>query len=176
MRFVSRPRLIGRPSLSRPDQAGQALVELAFILPMVLLLLLGVIEIGRYAYISILVGNAARAGALYGAQGFSFATINNPAITAAARNDFAANGFDPTTLTVDSFPTCGCDIGGTISVDTAGNCAPAPGGPPPPCAGNWAVTIHVTAHNNFSALFNYPGLPATLQLSSTALMRVSKKP
>lgn len=174
MRYYSKPRFNAHPS--RPDQAGQALVELAFILPAVLLLLLGVIEIGRYAYISILVGNAARAGALYGAQGFSKATINNAQITTAARNDFAANGLDSTTLTVDSFPTCGCDIGGTISVDNAANCDPSPGGPPPPCAGNWAVTIHVTAHHDFSALFNYPGLPATLTLSSTALMRVSKKP
>jgi len=172
MAFVSRLRFVTRRS--SPGQAGQALVELALVLPMVLLLLLGVIEIGRYAYIAILVGNAAHAGALYGAQGFSKATINNPDITTAARNDFASNGLDPTTLTVDSFPTCGCDIGGTISVDNAANCDP--NGTPAPCLGNWAVTIHVTAHNAYTGLFNYPGIPASLQLSSTASMRVSKKP
>jgi Flp pilus assembly protein TadG len=171
MGFGSRPRFVA--CRSYPNQAGQALVELALILPMVLLLLLGVIEIGRYAYISILVGNAAHAGALYGAQGFSKATINNPDITTAARNDFASNGLDSTTLTVDSFPTCGCDIGGTISVDTAANCDPTT---PPPCAGNWAVTIHVSAHHDYSALFNYPGIPSSLPLSSTAFMRVAKKP
>jgi Flp pilus assembly protein TadG len=173
MDFVSRLRFLKRRS--SPVQAGQALVELALVLPMVLLLLLGVIEIGRYAYISILVGNAAHAGAVYGAQGFSKAKINNPDITTAARNDFASNGLDPTALTVDSFPTCGCDIGGTISVDNAANCDPT-GTAPPPCAGNWAVTIHVTAHNAYTGLFNYPGIPASLQLSSTASMRVSKKP
>ena len=43
-------------------QSGQALVEMAFVVPLLLLLALGVIEVGRYAYISILVGNAARAG------------------------------------------------------------------------------------------------------------------
>jgi Flp pilus assembly protein TadG len=158
---------------SRSRHSGQALVELALILPVVLLLVLGVIEIGRYAYISILVGNAARAGAAYGAQGFSKATTNNPNITLAARNDFASNGFNPTTLSVDSFPTCGCDIGGTIAADTAANCDPTT---PPPCVGNWVVTIHVTAHNTFNSLFNYPGIPSSLALSNTASMRVAKKP
>jgi len=156
-------------------QLGQALVELALILPVMLLLLIGVIEFGRYAYISILVGNAARAGALYGAQGFLKATINNPDITTAARNDFASNGLDSTTLAVDSFPTCGCDIGGTIATDTAANCDPTPG-VPPSCSANWAVTIHVTAHHTYTGLFNYPGIPASLPLSRTASMRVSKRP
>lgn len=155
------------------NQSGQALIELALVLPMLLFLLIGVIEIARYAYINILVGNAAHAGAMYGAQALSKAIVNNPDIVTAARNDFASNGFNPTTLTVDSSRTCGCDVGGTVSVDTAANCEP---NPPPPCLGNWAVTIHVTAHNNFSGLFNYPGLPATLNMSSTASMRVSKKP
>jgi Flp pilus assembly protein TadG len=158
---------------NRKRELGQALVELAFILPMVLLLLLGIIELGRYAYISILVSNAAHAGAIYGSQGFSKAIANNPDITTAARNDFASNGLDPATLTVDSFPTCGCDIGGTIAADTAANCDPTVA---PTCAGNWAVTIHVTAHNTYNGLFNYPGIPSSLPLSSTASMRVSKRP
>ena len=38
------------------------------ITPLLLLLLIGVIEFGRFAYLGILVGNAARAGAAYGAQ------------------------------------------------------------------------------------------------------------
>jgi len=168
MRVTKKTRLSGQRL-----QFGQALVELAFILPVMLLLLIGVIELGRYAYISILVGNAARAGALYGAQGFTKAITNSPAITTAARNDFASNGLDPTTLTVDSFPTCGCDVGGTIATDTAANCDPTT---PPVCAGNWTVTIHVTAHNDFSGLFNYPGIPSSLTLSRSASMRVAKRP
>jgi len=120
------------------------------------------------------VGNAARAGALYGAQGFTKAIVNNPDITTAARNDFASNGLDPTSLTVDSSTTCGCDVGGTIATDTAANCYPTT--TPPPCAGNWTVTIHVTAHNAFSGLFNYPGIPSSLTLSQTASIRVAKRP
>src|ERR1700730_5920845 len=54
-------------------ERGQSLVELAFVLPVLLLLLVGIIEIGRFAYYSILVSNAARAGAQYGAQSLAAA-------------------------------------------------------------------------------------------------------
>src|ERR1700722_3231357 len=40
---------------------GQTVVELALLLPMLLMLMVGLIEIGRYAYFDILISNAARA-------------------------------------------------------------------------------------------------------------------
>jgi Flp pilus assembly protein TadG len=154
---------------------GQALVELAIVLPVLLLLALGIIEIGRYAYIGILVGNAARAGAIYGAQGLANATINNPGIDNAAKLDFAGggttNGLAASALTVASNPTCGCDIGGTISSDTAGNCTP---NTPPSCAGHWVVTIHVTASGTYNSIFSYPGIPSSIPISRTASMRVAQ--
>ena len=164
----------GRRKTALRWQAGQALVELALALPVILALAVGVIEIGRYSYISILVGNAARAGAAYGSKGLT-ESADTTNIIAAAKRDFAgagsANGLNQSTLTVTSTTTCGCDIGGTISSDTAGNCDP---GAKPVCAGNWVVTVHVTASGNFSALFNYPGIPGTLTVSNTSSMRVAK--
>jgi Flp pilus assembly protein TadG len=156
-------------------QLGQALVELAFVLPILLTLLLGVIEIGRYAYISILVGNAARAGAAFGAAHLANASSDptvQAKVQAAATNDFQNNG--QTGLSVSSNSTCGCDSNGTISSDTAANCAPT--GAPPTCpVGHWAITIHVTASGTFSALFNYPGIPTPINVSSTASMRVAQE-
>src|SRR5215472_6795855 len=79
----------------RPD-SGQSFIEMALITPLLLLLVVGVIDMGRYAYIGILVGNAARAGAAYGAAapGDSSGTVN------AACNDFLSNlGSNPA-------PTC----------------------------------------------------------------------
>ena len=55
---------IARATEVLTSQSGQSLIEIAVLAPIVLSLLLGVIELGRYAYISILVANAARAGAL----------------------------------------------------------------------------------------------------------------
>ena len=65
-------------------------MEMAFILPILLILVLGVIEIGRYAYIAILVGNAARAGAAYGAQNKQLAN-DSTGIQNAAQYDFAGS-------------------------------------------------------------------------------------
>jgi Flp pilus assembly protein TadG len=155
----------------RRTQFGQALVELAVVLPLLLALMLGVIEMGRYAYIGILVGNAARAGAAYGSAHLANASVGNvPKVQAAATNDFQNNG--QTGLSVASVTTCGCDNNGTLSGDTALNCDPT--GPAPTCpSGHWVVTIHVTASGTFSALFNYPGIPSPIDVSRTASMRVA---
>src|SRR5215470_16489726 len=105
-------------------QSGQALVELALALPILLILALGVIELGRYAYISILVSNAAHAGAIYGSQG-TWSSNDTPGIQNAAYFDFAGtndsksttetNGQPMSKLTVTSIQSCGCDSGGTIT-------------------------------------------------------------
>jgi Flp pilus assembly protein TadG len=148
------------------SQAGQALVELAFVLPILVLLILGVIEIGRYAYISILVGNAARSGAAYGAQNLS-TNGDTTGINNAANNDFLSNGMSG--LTTTSFNTCGCDVNGTVSSDTQGNCTP---GAPPACAGgHWVITLHVTSTGQFNGLFNFLGATAPT-ITQTAIMRV----
>ncbi len=165
---------------SKRSQSGQALVELAFVLPLLLVLALGVIEIGRFAYISILVGNAARAGSAYGSRGL-VQSADTTGIANAAKYDFAGatsgttntNGLDQSTLSVSSVYTCGCDSNGTISSDTTGNCTPT-GAPPTCAAGHWVVTIHVTTSGTFNALFNYPGIPASLAVSGTSSMRVAQ--
>ena len=49
-------------------ESGQTLLEFALMLPFMMLLLLGIAEIGRAAFITITVTNAATAGAEYGSQ------------------------------------------------------------------------------------------------------------
>lgn len=162
------------------SQSGQALVELALVLPLLLVLALGVIEIGRFAYISILVGNAARAGSAYGSRGL-VQSADTTRIANAAKYDFAGatsgttntNGLDQSTLSVSSVNTCGCDSNGTVSPDDTSSCNPS--GVPPTCTvGHWVVTIHVTTSGSFNALFNYPGIPASLAVSRTSSMRVAQ--
>jgi len=150
------------------SQSGQALVELAFILPILVLLIIGVIEIGRYAYISILVGNAARAGAAFGSQNLT-TNSNTTGISNAANNDFLSNGMSG--LTTTSFNTCGCDVNGTVSSDTQGNCTPT--GSPPTCpGGHWVITLHVTSTGDFDGLFNFMGANK-LTITQSAAMRVA---
>jgi Flp pilus assembly protein TadG len=154
-------------NLELRSESGQSLVELALIAPMLLVLVLGIAEMGRYAYISILVGNAARAGAAYGAQSLA-QSVDTTGIRAAADNDFQNNGQLVSSLTVNPPVTsCGCDSAGTVTTascngNTAGTCV----------AGHWVVLVSVTAHGTFNSMLNYPGIPSSLTLTSTATLRV----
>jgi Flp pilus assembly protein TadG len=155
------------PRLKWRMESGQALVELGLMLPFLVLLMLGGVELGRYAYLAILVGNAARAGIAYGVQSLP-QSVDTIGITAAARNDFGNNGQAKTNLNVSSTVACGCDSGGTVTSQvcvgtTAGTC---PGG------GHWVVILSVTASGSFPSIFNYPFIPSPIALTSTSSMRV----
>jgi Flp pilus assembly protein TadG len=160
-------------------QYGQALIELALVLPILLALTLGGIEMGRYAYIGILIGNAARAGAAYGAQS-NAQSVDTTGIKQAAQYDFAGttssttiktNGQLYTKLTVTSAVACGCDSGGTIT--TAG-CTTATNPTAGTCAtGRWVVNLSVTASGSFNSLFSYPGVPNPFVVSRTATIPVA---
>jgi Flp pilus assembly protein TadG len=150
------------------SESGQSLVELALLAPILLSLVIGVVEMGRYAYIAILVGNAASAGAAYGAQRLpNSADISG--IQTAAQNDFQ-DGKSVAGLTVSSSNVCGCDSGGT-TVNVA-SCTGAGAGT---CAtGHWVVSVQVTASGTFNSMFKYPGIPKSLALTRTATMRVNQ--
>ncbi len=157
--------------------SGQSLLEVALLTPMLLALLLGAIELGRYAYISILVGSAARAGAAYGSQNLA-QSADILGIQNAADNDFRNNGQDPTTLVVNPSTSCGCDTGGSLAALTS-VCStrsnPGIDNTVSSCFGtstHWVVMVSVTASGTFNSLFNYPGIPKTLTVSNTATLRV----
>ena len=153
------------------SESGQSLLELALATPLLLVMVLGVIELGSYAYIAILVGNAARAGAAYGSQSLP-QSVDRTGIQAAAENDFQNNGQNVSSLTVTSSTSCGCDSAGTITGagcttdvnPTAGTCT----------SGHWVVMVAVTASGTFNALFNFPGIPTSLSVSRTSTMRVAQ--
>jgi Flp pilus assembly protein TadG len=152
--------------------SGQSLLEVALLTPMLLALLLGAIELGRYAYISILVGNAARAGAAYGAQNLVL-SVDTTGIQTAAENDFQNNGQNTSNLLVSSTTSCGCDSNGTVT--PASSCSTGTDRTAGTCAsGHWVVMVSVTASGTFNSLFNYPGIPKSLTVSNTATLRVAQ--
>jgi Flp pilus assembly protein TadG len=67
-------------------ERGQALLETALVAPLLIILLLGIIEVGRYAELAIVVSDAARTGAVYGAQNLA-AAVDTKGITIAAQAD-----------------------------------------------------------------------------------------
>jgi Flp pilus assembly protein TadG len=167
------------------SESGQSLVELALLTPLLLLLALGIIEIGRYMYIGIVVGNAARAGASFGVV----RPGDGAGITNAACNDFVNNlgGSPPPAcdgtisatsnhLGVTSTQTCGCDNSGTIATMYTGGafCDNVPAATMSACTGHWTAMINVQATGSFPAISGYPGIPSSITLTRTATMRVNQ--
>jgi Flp pilus assembly protein TadG len=148
-----------RSRLGLPEH-GQSIVELALVIPVLLLLLVGIIEVGRFAYYSILVANAARAGAQYGAQSLTTAA-DTTGITTAGQND----GQNVTGLTVTSIQQCGCNGASLGGVCPATGCA-APDHP--------LVYVQVTATGVFDPLFSYPGVSNQITVTSVEKMRVAQ--
>jgi len=140
-------------------QSGQSLVEIALVLPVLLLLLVGIIEIGRFSYYSILVANAARAGAQYGAQDVTTAFDTN-GIKTAARKDGQVAGIN---LRVNPIvQQCGCSPAALGACPAAGGCA------------NPVMYVEVTASETVPSLFTYPGIPRNIALTSTVKMQVGR--
>jgi Flp pilus assembly protein TadG len=142
------------------EDRAQTLIELALVIPMMLLLLLGIIEIGRYAELSVVVANAARAGVQYGAQNLATAA-NTAGIQSAALNDGQnAPGLSVTSVNI----LCGC------SGSTPGSACPVSCSSP----NHPLVYVQVNTEGNFNALFNYPGIPSPLVVNGSAEMRVAQ--
>ena len=156
------------------EERGTSLVEMAMLTPVLILLALGVIEIGRYAQLSIVVANAARAGVQYGAQNLATAA-DNTGIENAALNDgqqipglsvdFPANAY--TGANGKEYILCGCSSAGYTPGATC---------PPTNCnsPNQQVVYVEVDTKGNFTPLFQYPGLPSTIVVNGKAQMRVAQ--
>lgn len=148
-------------------EAGQTLLEFALMLPFLLLLGVGVVEIGRAIAFTITVNNAATAGVEFGAQDSATALDLDGMVDAAIVD---AN-FGPTTATATY--GCTCDKG------TGASCTyPVPGPQSCPdisCDGGQIVQcVQVTTHAAYTPIFHYPGLPARYEANGRAVMRVRK--
>lgn len=165
-------------------QSGQSLIEVSLIVPLIVALFFGAVELGRFGYISIVVANAARAGAAYGSQSLNDAMNPltsgssvmpvNPGIQTAADNDFKNNGQNTSTITVSSSTTCGCDFDGAFTAvtncTTGGNTS---AGTCDPTSSQWRVLVNVTVSGTFTPIFHYPWIPSSFPLTKTVTMRVN---
>lgn len=162
------PRLVRRTT--GPGESGQALLELALVLPFLILLLIGALEFGIISYAAIEVSNAAEAGALYGSQNRANAA-NTAGMILTAQND-ASN---LVTVTANATTSCSCQsTTGTYTPATPGTCSP-----PPSCASPSQVVewVTVTTSSTIDPAFHYPtaGIPTTITLHGQATMRVAPR-
>jgi Flp pilus assembly protein TadG len=151
-----------RRNRKRPEERGASIVELAVIMTAMLLMVLGVIDLGRALYIKAEVANAARAGALYGAQG-AIAATDTGGIAYAINHESADLNGSITNITTNY--ACQCLGGGTVTCGT-GTC---PAGTP--LIGWLTVKCQVVYHPWLS--IPYFNLPVSYLIVGYAQMPVS---
>jgi hypothetical protein len=157
--IINSPRLKNSMS-DQHSEAGQSLLELALLAPMLLLMLVGTIEIGRFAYFAIEATGAARAGAQYGMQSLTDSK-DIAGIQLAATHDAP----DLPQLNVTASDLCACSNDPSRYI----------GCPAQRCgAGHPVVFLQVDTTVQVPSLFRYPGLPSTFTASGTAIMRVAQ--
>jgi Flp pilus assembly protein TadG len=140
------------------SEKGTSLVEFAVVLPVMIFLVMGLIEVGRYAYFGILAANAARAGVQYGAQDTT-KMLDTPGIQSAA----LADGENLSSWTVQATPLC------SVNGAAPTQCPSASGSVPPT---NTTYYVSVRVYGTYNSLLHYPGIPTNVPISGSALMRV----
>lgn len=136
---------------------GTSVIEFALVAPVLVFMLIGLIDVGRGMYFGILAQNAARAGAAYGSQTPTTAN-DTPGMSTAATTDGSG-----VTWTVNSQLVCSLN-GGTPSA------ASCPTGTSPGTGTLYYVKVQATG--SFSTLIHYPGLPSTIPITGTSVVRV----
>jgi Flp pilus assembly protein TadG len=136
------------------SESGAALVEFAIVAPVLALLLLGIVDFGRFMYTGLLAANAARAAAAYGAQTLSTAE-DQGGMKAAANAD--SQGITWTTL--NAVPVC---IAGGVSITCGTNSSEI-------------VYVQVNVSGTYNTLINYGLFPKQVSVSGSSTMRVEQQ-
>jgi Flp pilus assembly protein TadG len=143
-------------------QKGSALIETALVMPALMLLACGVMDLARVFYAGVVVENAARAGV----QIASFSVGKAGAVgetNAAAQADASGQGISPVVTTSRTF--CGCNDSTTeVSCSTATCTVNGVSRPP-------SGYVETTATYMYQTILAYPGIPSSINLSSTAKFR-----
>jgi Flp pilus assembly protein TadG len=137
------------------DNHGGALVELAVVIPILALLIIGVVDFGHAYMTSSIIAHSAAAGAQYGSQNTAKAA-DSVGIRLAARQDAA----DLDTVVVTSTETCDCNGGAQIDCST-GACGTVP-----------RAFVTVTVSKTFRFILDYPALPDSIVMTRAATLRV----
>jgi Flp pilus assembly protein TadG len=146
---------------------GAALIELAFVTPMLLLLVLGAADLGRAYYVGLEVANAAHAGAEYSALNFSTpAKITTAYITAAATQS-APN----VSGLIVATPTWGCECSDGTSYSASCTSAMTTCSATGTRGSNVVYRVQVQASATYNTLVPWPFIPSQITLSKTATIR-----
>lgn len=150
----------------RLEESGQALVEFAVALPLLLTLVIGAVDLGRLVYFAVGASNAAHAGAQYGCQNPASAGDIAGMQTAASNDaaDLVGDGKGNLTASASSF--CQCSDGTSANSSCSS---------PPACTGTHVVEyVSVSTSASYSPWFPYPGIPSSVTVHGSAVMQVGQ--
>lgn len=142
------------------SDAGSALVELAVVLPLLVLVMVGTIDFARVFYMGMELTNAARAGAQYGA--YNIAQSGNIAGMQAA----AIGSVNIAGVTATPSRTCQCAT--SVGAFSAATCTTTC-----PSGQHLVITVTVTTAKTFTLIAgSFPGIPHSVNLVRAATLRV----
>jgi Flp pilus assembly protein TadG len=155
----------------RASEAGQSLLELALLLPILCLLVVGIVDLGRAAAVTIAVNNAATAGVEYGSQNGTTAS-NISGMQTAATNDTSGN-YIPSGMSATATYGCLCDtqnqgVSCTYPLPAPSSCSTLLA----TCSGQPVECVQVVTGLSYGTLLNFPGVPTSYQANGHAVMRV----
>jgi Flp pilus assembly protein TadG len=149
-------RALSRFTAGADGVRGALSIEFAVIAPTLVLMLIGVLDLGMGIYRKMQVQNAAQAGAAYAVlHGFTSSSIES-AVTSA------------TSFGVSASPApsefCGCASSGGVTAATCGST----------CSGGSSPGTYVTvsAQGTYTTLLPYPGIPNSYTLSAQSTVRL----
>jgi len=138
---------------------GNSLIETALVLPVLLLLLVGAVDIGRGFRAAMIVNAAARTGAAYG--------IHYP--TDVAGMALAAKTDTSKLVTVTPVATYGCEC-------SDGTSATASCSSEPTCSSsmNSVYYVELDTSATYTPILPWPGIPTTIPLTAKVRLRASR--
>ncbi len=140
----------------RRREQGVSTVEMAAILPILIVLVVGAVDLGRVYYAAVVVENAARPGASYGYITRQMAKKSSIIEEFAHADAIDVNGG----ITVSTSRSCECSDGSSIDCDSS-TCA----------TGYKSVYVRVTASKTFETMLSYPGIPSSVSIVRETVMQ-----
>jgi Flp pilus assembly protein TadG len=137
------------------DETGSSLVEVACVMPLMLLILVGAVDFGQAYYVGIEINSAASAGTAYGVTNF----VDTVGMQKAAQLD----AVDVPSMTATATWGCECSDGTGASA----NCLAIPS-----CPTNLVEYVDVVTSVDFKPVLAYPMIPSLLTIKGHSRMRV----
>ena len=145
------------PNPRRRARKGQAIVELALLIFLLMIILMGLIDFARVFHAAVTVADAARAGAQYGARNNTFSG-DFAGMSTAAEED-AVNLADGIVATTERYCKCQDGTDADCLTDTCPEGAPQ-------------IYVQVRAGYTFETLTQFPLLPKSVGMDYPITIRV----